>query len=108
MTRETLATTREDSDSKLMTRDSTRNSAPGKSNDSTRDSARVTRDSARDSTVMTRAQLCLLVSSETAGHRIWRSRRSWKKQLLHRDCVLPLIIDRLLPVASATLLFQLT
>jgi len=34
MTQETLAMTREDSDSKLMTRNSTQNSASGKSNDS--------------------------------------------------------------------------
>ena len=34
MTRETLAMTRDDSDSKLMTRDSTRDSALGKSDDS--------------------------------------------------------------------------
>jgi len=34
MTRETMAITREDSDSRLMTRNSTRDSAPGKSNDS--------------------------------------------------------------------------
>jgi len=34
MTRETLAMTREDSDSRLMTRDSIRDSAPEKSNDS--------------------------------------------------------------------------
>jgi len=38
MTQETLAMTREDSDSRLMTRDSTRDSAPGKSNDSKLDS----------------------------------------------------------------------
>ena len=39
MTRETLAMTRDDSDSELMTRDST-----------------------RDSTVLTRAQLCCLIN----------------------------------------------
>ena len=38
MTRETLAMTRDDSDSKLMTRDSTRDSALGKSDDSRPDS----------------------------------------------------------------------
>jgi len=51
MTQETLAMTREDSDSRLMTRDSALEKAM------TRDSACVTRDSTRDSTVMTRAQL---------------------------------------------------
>jgi len=51
MTRETLAMTREDSDSRPMTRDSTRDSALEKAmtRDSTRDSARVTRDSTRQS-----------------------------------------------------------
>jgi len=58
MTRETLAMIREDSDARLMTRDSTWDSASGKSNDSRLDSARVTRDLTRDSKVMARAQFC--------------------------------------------------
>ena len=45
MTRETLAMTRDDSDSKLMTRDSTRNSALGKSDDSRLDSRLDSHDS---------------------------------------------------------------
>jgi len=60
MTGETLAMTREDSDSRLMTRDlrlithySSRDLAPGKRNDS----RQGTCDSTRDSTAMTRAQL---------------------------------------------------
>jgi len=47
MTRETLAMTREDSDSRMMTRDSTRPLEKA-----------LTRDSTRDLTVMTSAQLC--------------------------------------------------
>ena len=45
MTRETLAMTRDDSDSKLMTRDSTRDSALGKSDDSRLDSRLDSHDS---------------------------------------------------------------
>jgi len=45
MTRETMAMTCEDSDSSLMTRDLTRDSAPGKSNDSRLDSRLDSRDS---------------------------------------------------------------
>ena len=49
MTRETLAMPRDDSDSKLMTRDSTRDSALGKSDDSRLDSRLGTCDSGLDS-----------------------------------------------------------
>jgi len=45
MIREILAMTREDSGSRMMTRDSTRNSAPGKSNDSRLDSRLNSHDS---------------------------------------------------------------
>jgi len=49
MTQETLAMTREDSDSRLMTRNSTKDSTPGKNNDSRLDSRLGTCDSGLDS-----------------------------------------------------------
>jgi len=57
MTREALAMTREDSDSRPMTRDSTQ-------------------DSTRDSTVTTRAQLCYWPTREEAVELMVRSKTS--------------------------------
>ena len=75
MTREALAMTRDDSDSKLMTRDSTRDSALGKSDDSRLDSRLATCDSGLDSRLDSHDSCTALVLTELHYYSVTVRRR---------------------------------